>query len=55
MKKQDALLVSIVGDILVVGRKTDGNVPDIINAIQGEEAIDLYNRLTTVKKGADES
>ena len=55
MKKQDALLVSIVGDILVVGRKNEGDVPVIINAFQGEEAVELYNRLTTVKKGSDES
>lgn len=31
--------------ILLVGKKNGSNV-DIINAFQGEEAIDLYERLT---------
>ena len=49
----DVLLVSIVihpdkDDILIVGRqnKKIGSV-DIVNAFQGEEAIELYKKLTT--------
>lgn len=37
-------------EILIVGRKTPGEVVDIINAFQGEEAVDLYKKLVT-KKG----
>lgn len=36
--------------VLIVGRKTPGQVVDIINAFQGEEAEELYKRLVT-KKG----
>ena len=36
--------------VLIVGRKTPGQAVDIINAFQGEEAEELYKRLTT-KKG----
>ena len=42
MKTEDCLLVSISNDILVVGRKTKGQFPEIINAFQGEEAKELY-------------
>lgn len=31
--------------ILVVGRKTPGEVIDVVNAFQGEEAIELYRKL----------
>lgn len=53
MKTADTLLVGIdfskgedVG-VLVVGRKRPNESIDIINAFQGEEARDLYERLTT--------
>lgn len=36
-------------DVLIVGEQKNGRI-DIINAFQGEEARDLYMRLTT-KKG----
>lgn len=36
--------------VLIVGRKSPGQVVDIINAFQGEEAEELYKRLVT-KKG----
>lgn len=36
--------------VLIVGRKTPGQVVDIINAFQGEEAEELYKKLVT-KKG----
>ena len=36
--------------ILIVGRKRKNQSVEIINAFQGNEAVELYNRLTTVKK-----
>lgn len=36
--------------VLIVGKKTSGEVPEIINAFQGKEAIDIYNKLITQKK-----
>ena len=50
VKPVDTLLVSFVGDLLVVGKKTPGDVPNIINAIKGEDAVRLYKELTTQKK-----
>ncbi len=46
-------LVPINGDnsILIVGRKRQNQSVEIINAFQGEDAIELYKLLTTVKKG----
>lgn len=40
--------------VLIVGRQPLGHVPQIINAFKGEEAIDIYKKLTT-KKEAPES
>ena len=34
-------------EILIVGRKTSGEVVNIVNAFQGEEAVELYKKLTT--------
>ena len=36
--------------ILIVGRKRKNQSVEIINAFQGDEAVELYNRLITVKK-----
>ena len=36
--------------ILIVGRKRKNQSVEIINAFQSDEAVELYNRLTTVKK-----
>ena len=36
--------------ILIVGKKRLNQSVEIINAFQGDEAVELYNRLTTVKK-----
>lgn len=46
-------LVPINGDnsILIVGRKRPNQSVEIINAFQGEDAIEFYKLLTTVKKG----
>lgn len=37
-------------DILLVGQKAPGKDVEIINAFQGEEAFEIYEKLTT-KKG----
>ena len=36
--------------VLIVGRKRKNQSVDIINAFQGDDAVELYNRLITVKK-----
>ena len=41
--------------ILIVGRKRKNQSVEIVNAFQGDEAIDLYTRLTTVKKSEGDS
>ena len=51
----DVLLVSFDAHsndepIMIVGRKKAGCSIDIVNAFQGEEAVDFYNALTTVVK-----
>lgn len=52
----DTLLVSIDSEdsvnsaVLLIGRKRSDHSVEIVNAFQGEDAIDLYNLLTTVKK-----
>lgn len=50
MKEIDALLVSITNDILVVGRKRPNESVEIINAFQGDEAKEIYQKLIT-KRG----
>ena len=53
----DTLLVSIDlalnqdNAVLLVGRKKPNQTVEIVNAFQGKEAVELYNRLVTVKKG----
>lgn len=49
---QDTILVSISNDVLVVGRKRPDQSAEIINAFQGEEAKELYERLITKKEAA---
>lgn len=41
--------------ILIVGRKRKNQSVDVINAFQGDEAVKLYTRLTTVKKSEGDS
>ena len=41
--------------ILIVGRKRKNQSVEIINAFQGDEATELYNRLITVKKPEGDS
>lgn len=53
----DSLIISIDttngkdNTVLIVGRKKPTQEIEIINAFQGEEALKLYSRLSTVKKG----
>ena len=39
--------------VLIVGRKRPNESVDIINAFQGEEAEELYKRLTTKKEKSE--
>lgn len=36
--------------VLIVGRKKPNDVMEVINAFQGEEAIELYKKLTVKKE-----
>ena len=51
----DTILVSIdlsrnnENAVLVVGRKKPREAVDVINAFEGEEALELYKKLTTPK------
>ena len=55
LKVNECLLVSVdftQGEdtgVLIVGRQKNGKV-DIINAFQGQDAIDIYKKLITVNK-----
>lgn len=52
----DCVLVSYANNgndetaILIVGRKNEIQEVDIINAFQGEEAVDIYKKLIPVKE-----
>ena len=51
----DTLLVSIDireggSTLMLVGRKRKGEMLEIINTVQGKEAKDIYNKLTTKKE-----
>lgn len=54
-KVNECLLVSVEftqgedAGVLIVGRQKNGKV-DIVNAFQGQEAIDIYKKLITVNK-----
>lgn len=55
LKVNECLLVSVDftqgkdTGVLIVGRQKKGKV-DVINAFQGQEAIDIYKKLITVNK-----
>ena len=56
MKISESIIISIDisenGDtpVLAVCRKQRGNITEIVNIFQGEEAIDLYTKLITTKE-----
>lgn len=58
-KISEAVVVSIDYDesenngILLVGRKKGKGPIEIINAFQGQEALDIYKKLTTVKENVE--
>lgn len=60
-KISEAIVVSIDYDesenkgILLVGRKRGKGPIEIINAFQGQEALDIYKKLTTAKENNDEA
>ena len=39
--------------VLIIGKKLPRGMVDIINAFQGEEATELYKKLTTKKEKTD--
>ena len=41
------------GTVLIVGKKVAGQDVEVINAFQGEEAIEIYNMLVTKRKKAE--
>lgn len=41
--------------VLLVGKKMPGEAVKIINAFRGQEAFDIYKKLTTLKKKDGES
>ncbi len=60
-KISEAIVVSIDYDesqnngILLVGRKKGKGPIEIINAFQGQEALDIYKRLVTAKESNNEA
>ena len=56
MRVSESLIIGIDisenGDnaVLIVGRKQSGNATEILNAFQGEEAIELYTKLITKRE-----
>lgn len=58
MRVTDSILVSVDFDlkngpdtaVLIVGKKKKGEAIDILNAFQGEEAMELYRKLTGSSK-----
>ena len=60
-KIADCILVSVnfengvENGVLIVGRKTKRKDVEIVNAFQGQEALDLYNKLVTRKEKKQES
>lgn len=40
--------------VLIVGKKDKGKAADVINAFEGDEAVELYKKLVGDKKGLDE-
>lgn len=60
MKITSSLLVGVDFEedpdksVLIVGKKNKKEAVQIINAFQGEEAIELYKKLVGDKKGLDD-
>lgn len=61
MRKTTTLLVGFDRDketndkpVLIIGVKKKGNAVDVINAFDGEEAVELYEKLVGDKKGFDD-
>lgn len=61
-KNSDAYLVSFSfndedpeKDIMIVGQKTFGEYPDIVNAIQGPEVRDIYEKISGKAENHDKA
>ena len=52
IKNEDSILVGFASEsnVLIIGKKRKNQSVEIINAFQGEEALELWNKLTTVKE-----
>ena len=61
MIKEDTILVGFNAEngdappILIIGRKFPNQSMSIVNAFQGDEAVELYTRLVTKKEKTDEA
>ena len=59
MKQQGSFIVAwdfangADNEVLLVGEKKEGRI-DIVNAFQGEEAIEIYNKLAVVEPAKGE-
>lgn len=58
MVKEDTILVGFDnarGDnpVLIIGRRRPNESLEIVNAFQGDEAVELYTRLVTKKEKTD--
>ena len=49
MNTAETILVSKSGTVLVVGKKTKGEAVKVINAFEGKEAEELWEKLTVKK------
>lgn len=62
MRVTDSILVAVDFDlkrgpdtaVLLVGKKKKGEAVDVVNAFQGQEAIELWKKLTGSGKKEDE-
>lgn len=48
-----SILVGYTENLLIVAEKNNGEVPKIINAFEGDEARDLWARLTEKNNGGE--
>lgn len=55
MNNAETILVSRSGSVLVVGKKTPGKAVKILNAFEGKEAEELWEKLTVKKEKGDAS
>ena len=58
MKVNESLLIGVAfssdSEVMIVGRQKDG-VLSVVNAFSGEEAVELYKKLTTINEKKKEN